>query len=155
MTEETKKKVTEKKTEAKKPTLWDRFETNKDAEVQGVWIDDFFSDVPGISFKIAKFDTDETEKVMDELRRPYKKLLKVGGKIPKEKADAILTETIARCVLVDWRGVLAPDGTELPYNKDNAIRLLTELPEVREKVLKVSADNETYNRRALEEAKKN
>lgn len=148
MTKEKKTTTPEKAT----TNLFHKYETNKDAEIEGVWIDDF---EPGVDFKIARFNVERTEKYMDELRRPYKKLLKAGGRIPADKADEMLIDAMSKYALVDWRGVIDQDGKPMPYSPENAYTLLKILPEIREKVLKLSLDGETYNKKALEDARKN
>jgi hypothetical protein len=60
-----------------------------------------------------------------ELRDPILKALPRGDKITDEIADGIVTQAIADCVLLGWRG-LQINGQELPFSKENALAALRE-----------------------------
>lgn len=136
--------------EKEKVNLWDEYETNPDAEVNGVWITDFR---PGIDIKLAKLGNKEHTKFVENLRKPYAKLIRCGGTIPEEKADEIGIKSLAKTILLDWKGVTDKEGNDLPYSVENAEMLLTKMPLVKERitVLAFDKDNILFNAKALEE----
>lgn len=138
----------------KAPNLWHKYETNKDAELEGVWIEGFEE---GVDVKIAKFGNKKQEKLLEELRRPYRKTLRVGGKIPDDVAAKFMAESMAKHILLDWRGMTDINGNPLPYSVENAQKVLLELEGFADKVsaLSLDRDNIVFNKKALEDERKN
>ncbi|HVQ48492.1 MAG TPA: hypothetical protein VMS92_00465 [Mycobacterium sp.] len=58
--------------------------------------------------------------------RPYQSK---SGYIENDTYIDILKQTFADAVVLDWRG-LELDGEPLPYSRDNALRLMRELPDL-------------------------
>lgn len=127
------------------------YATDSSAIEFGVWVD--FGD--GARCKIARFNNPAHAKYIDELRKPYRAILRAGGTIPDEKADEITIKSLARCVLVDWAGFEEDDGSPMPYSVEKAIELLTDLPDFRNRIAQISMQSENYRIETLEAAAKN
>lgn len=66
-----------------------------------------------------------------------------------------LRELYAEAVLVGWENVKDKDGKDLPYSKQNALKLLTDLPRLFEEIITISSDINYYREEQREAAAKN
>lgn len=123
------------------------FRTDKEAKASGVWID-FGGDA---EFLIASFDTPAFTEAFRKAIKPYTDL---SQDVPEEDQTAIMCACMAQHVVLDWKGVYDGDN-ELPYNLENAIRVLTELEPIRERVLTESRKLSNFRAKAREEVAKN
>jgi len=127
------------------------FATDASAEEEGVWVEIG----EGAAVKVARFGNKRHEKALDRLRKPYRNILRTGGEIPKDRAEAIVIESMAEALLLDWRGFEDDDGRAIAHDKETAIGLLTELKDFRNQVAAIAMEAETYRASALEAAAKN
>lgn len=116
------------------------FSTNKKLEDEGVWID--IGD--GAKLKIARAGNKQANAVSKQLAKPYMAQIQYG-KLSDEVATQIAVEVMAKAILLDWKGIQY-DGQEMPYNTDNAIKILTELPDFRDYVSQVANERKTFQR---------
>ncbi|MCM1497281.1 MAG: hypothetical protein NC124_02330 [Clostridium sp.] len=72
----------------------------------------------------------------------------------KEKVNQA-KEIYAECVLVGWENVTGKDGKELPYSKENALKLFNDLPRLYEEVVTIASDIKTFKEEKREEIAKN
>lgn len=128
-----------------------KYATDEKAISEGVWVD--FGD--GARCRIARFNNPRHAAYIDELRKPYRAILRTGGAIPEEKATEITIKSIARCVLTDWAGFEEDDGSAMPYSEASAVELLTELPDFRNRIVQIATQQENYRVETLELAAKN
>ena len=126
------------------------FATDRQAEQDGVWV----ALGEGARVKVARFNNPRHRAVLDRLRRPYRSLLMAGRDLPDDVAEQMTVEAAVEALLLDWDGI-DDNGAPLPFSKDNARRLLTELPDFRDAVAFLSMQAETFRREALEQAAKN
>lgn len=91
--------------------------------------------------------------IVKRLRKPYEKLLSVGGKIPDDVAKDINIRAAAEGLLVGWGGFTDTEGNELPYTAEFGLALLREAEDVREKVIGTAFTTENYRRVAVDAAK--
>jgi hypothetical protein len=107
--------------------------TDPKKELEGVWI---------------HFDQDAEMKIA-RLRNPaalaafQEKTRFVRGKLTAEKEAAVMTEILADFVLLDWKNI-TEGGVAVPYTKDNARRILTEFPAVRDFILEEAQRVENF-----------
>lgn len=116
------------------------FSTNKKLEDEGVWID--IGD--GAKLKIARAGNKQANAVSKQLAKPYMAQIQYG-KLSDEVATQIAVEVMAKAILLDWKGIQY-DGQEMPYSIDNAIKILTELPDFRDYVSQVANERKTFQR---------
>ncbi len=126
------------------------FATDRQAEQDGVWV--ALGD--GARVKVARFNNPRHRAVLDRLRRPYRSLIMSGRDLPDDVAETMTVEATADAILLDWDGI-SENGAPLPFSRETARRLLSELPDFRDAVAFLSMQAETFRREALETATKN
>lgn len=92
--------------------------------------------------------------VLDAKLRPLRRRLGSGA-LSDEDAQRVLAEVFAETVILGWEGVTDADGTPMPFNRDNAVRLLTDLPELFRDIQEQAASLANFRREALETDAKN
>lgn len=126
-----------------------KFGTDPAKELEGIWVawDD------ETSFLIARWGNANHKKVMEQLTKPYRTQLR-HGQIAEKAANEIMFGSMAQGVLLDWKGVYANDEP-LPYTKESAKTLLSELPELSKFVQEIAHNLQVFQREDDEEATKN
>lgn len=127
------------------------FDTEK--ETQGVWVDiDAATDA---KVKVARLGTARYYQVYNQI---LQKIAPNPQILTKEQQDEVgrrvLSESLAECILLDWSNFVTLEGTELPYSKEEALKLLN-LDQFLELILTFSQQVERYHKYALDEAVKN
>jgi len=123
--------------------------TNKDLEIEGVWIDVG----EGAKVKVARNGNKGYVKMIEKLSRPYKKQIR-RGTISGEKFDKIIRQASARHILVNWEGI-EEDGKEVPYSEEESYRLLTDYKDFREMIAEAALDFQNFQDGMLEEEEGN
>jgi hypothetical protein len=131
--------------------IYQHYATDEQAEIDGVWVELG----EGARIKVARVGNPSYEKVLRQLKKPYRNITRAGGEIPREALDKITIEATAEALLLDWQGLDDEDGTAIPYSKEAAKRLLGELKDFRETVVRLALEAETFRAEALEAAAKN
>jgi hypothetical protein len=121
-------------------SLFEMFGTDVEGAEEGKWFD--FGKT--IKVKIRRYKSKKSRKVRDQLEKPYKRSIRQGGTIPESIQEEITTEHIAVGIIADWKGVKDKDHNTLPYTRDNAIALLTQLPEFRDAIAELSLGLNNY-----------
>jgi len=91
-------------------------------------------DIPGVTFEVYSRDSEPYRKAKLKLDRARAKRFQGTRRLNLDPAE-IDQENIyllAACI-ADWTGVVF-EGAVLPYSHENAVRLLSEVPEVYEQV---------------------
>jgi len=131
--------------------LYRRFETDETAEREGVWVD--MGD--GLKVKVARFNNPAHRKIVESLQKPYRNILRAGGRLPADVQEDIAIRSMAEAILLGWEGVTDEAGAPLAYSAANAAKVLGDLRDFREQVAFLALEAETFRREALEEAGKN
>lgn len=79
----------------------------------------------GAALLLAKLPNAKFTARMDALQKPYRALMRSGGRIPSDRAREITAKAIAETVLLGWRG-LTQDGDEIAYSQEKAYELLSD-----------------------------
>lgn len=112
---------------------------DKDIAAQGVWIP-----YCGAEFLIASQDSDRYDKT---LVRNSRKQNAAELRRKPELMQAVVIETMAETILLDWRGV-EDDGKPLPCTPENKRKLLA-IRELRDWISGQSAEVENFRKEAL------
>lgn len=131
--------------------LYARFQTDKVLEENGVWVD--FGD--GLEVKVARFNSARSKEVRRRLEKPFKGVFRSGQDLPEDKSTDILVKQMAEAIILDWKGVLGPDGKVLEPTLENKIKVLTDLPDFREVIATAALESATFKTLEDEEAGKN
>jgi len=138
----------------KKPNIFDICETDSKAEEDGRWFNDIFGDGSGINVKLRHIMCSESMNVRRRLDRANRRLM-VKGEYPTAVAIKLLIEQVAEAVLIDWSGIVDRDGKEIPYSKEAAVRLLTDLRVFRDGVVSMAQSIDSFRIEDREAAEKN
>lgn len=124
-----------------------RFGTDKQAEVEGVWID--MGDTSRV--RLARVGNPRYEDLRRRLRAPYA----AGGfrSIPDDVQLQIYRRLLAETVIIDWEG-FELDSEPFPFTAENALRLITDFVDFGNFVSQAAESMETF-RRAHEDAEGN
>jgi len=117
------------------------YKTNPAAETEGVWVDMLFSEAFNgpVSFKLARMSPQNKQyaTALERAWRPHEAAQKAGSLSP-ELGNKVFREVFCNTIVKDWRNVSKADMTgddadateQLPFNAENALKLLTDLPDL-------------------------
>lgn len=112
--------------------LYDAFETDKSLERDGIFLDYGFNtkDEP-IQIRIARAGGANTKfaKVLEQKMKPYKRAL-ANDTMDNKVAEKLLIEAYADSVVIGWTGVEDKEGNALEFNRENVVKLFTDLPDL-------------------------
>jgi len=102
------------------------FETDENLETSGIWID-----YGSFKFKIARAggSNEKYRRLLQNRMKPYRRQVQTET-MSEEKASEILLGTFVDSVLLGWEGVTDREGNPLEYNRENALKLFTDLREL-------------------------
>lgn len=129
-------------------SLYDTFSTDKSAEVSGVWIDYG----PGNGrFLIARAGGANVayRNAISGIIKAHRHQIQADT-LSEEVADKKQMGAFVDHVLKQWEGVPDRGGQELPYNRDNAIRLFNDLPDLYADLTGQAARISNFRTKAIE-----
>lgn len=130
--------------------VYDVFKTIDDLETKkGIVLDfgEFSFTILRAGLKNKKF----TQALTKHSRKHQKKIQK--GLLTKEQDREILVNVYADAIVVDWKGIKDDSGKNLPFNRENCVKLLEDLPDLFE-MIHEEANNMTNFQKETEEIKK-
>ena len=143
--------------------MYEQFATNSDFERQGVEVDygEFrvrLARAGGANKRFAR--------VLEHKSRPFRRAIQADT-MDRDKADAILRETYAEAVVLNWevriedtqtgderwvQGIENPEGGDpLPFNRDNVLRTLEALPDLFQELQEQASRISLYREQLLED----
>jgi hypothetical protein len=133
-------------------SIYHTFGTDKELEKNGVWMDVD----ENTRFLIARIGTVGCayDKLLKAATKPYRRAIE-NETIAPELVRKIITETFAKTALMDWRNVKDEEGNDIPFSKENAAKLLADLPDLANDLLEFARDYQNYRKAQLEEDAKN
>ena len=108
------------KTATKAVDLFADFAVNEALSQDGVWVP-YNGDV---EFLIARAGNKNYRKVAQALYKKNERLLDSKTDAATEKLTEIVVESMAKGILLNWRGNVQFQGEPLPYSLDNARKIL-------------------------------
>lgn len=127
-----------------------KFQTNKSAEEEGVWVD---VDGNGTKIKVARINNPRYKKYFQKITKPYKRQIR-NGTLAEELAEKLLVDALANTILIDWQG-FTRGGEPFPYSVDNARSFLQESADFRDFVSDAANEMENFRAEELEDARGN
>lgn len=126
------------------------FETNPEAEREGIWesfIDEDGEELFALLIGRAGGANSEWERAVEKLARKFgKRVRQPTGR----KLLALMRPLYARHVVLGWRGVKDSDGNEIPFSPSAAEELLKEFPDLYDEVIARSNDLSLFRKEQLE-----
>lgn len=112
--------------------IYDKFATDKKAEQEGITLD--YGD--GLKIRIARAGGSNTkfEKLVQARLKKYERQRQLDL-LEVETLRPILREVYAEAVVLGWEGVTNREGETLPFNKENAVKLFEDLPDLFEDIV--------------------
>lgn len=129
--------------------LYDIYETDIEKEKNGTPVK--FGDA---TLYIASANSSTNTKYAKHFLELAEKRASLELTTPEERAKSV-RELYAECVLVGWDNVTDKDGKELPYSKENAVKLFNDLPRLFDKVYDLANDINTFKEKKREDIAKN
>lgn len=112
--------------------LYNTFETDKQLERDGIVLEygRNTKDEP-VSIRIARAGGSNTRfaKILEQKMRPYKRAL-ANESLDNRIAEKIMVEAYADSVILGWTGVQDREGNDLEFNRENVVKVLTDLPDL-------------------------
>lgn len=105
-------------------SAYDQFESDRALEQDGVWVQ-----IGTMEFQVARAggDNDEFIKAASKKFKPFQAAI-AADTMPKQLATELVLEVFVTTVLKGWRNVFGRDKVELAFSVENAMKLLTDLP---------------------------
>lgn len=118
--------------------LYKTFKTEEKHEISGVWLEygrtEPTPEEPEgapIRIKIARAGGRNTSfnKALEKATRPYRKAIQ-SGSIALETIENLYRDVFVDHCILGWANVAGPDGVKLAYNRDNVLKVLSDLPDL-------------------------
>jgi hypothetical protein len=134
-------------------SIFNQFETNQDAERDGVWVEYGDNDdgtVP--AFKIARMSKSNKKysKALDRATRPHRRAIELET-LKEDTADRVFLEVFVDTVLLDWKNIKSRSGEEMAFNKKSAFELMKQLPELYDDLQDKAKKAALFRQEVLEE----
>lgn len=107
-----------------------------DRALKGVWVDHM-----GGQLRIAMIGTAEYQRVVNKYTTAKRAMLR---RDQAAAVDEITILTLAESILLDWRN-LRVSGEEIPYSRENAVRLLRKYPQFKSDVEAYAGDQSLFS----------
>lgn len=141
--------------------LFAMFETDKTAEVGGVWFN-YGPDPakhPGFLCRRAGGENDAYERAYTNYIKEHDKFIIANKKDPSPEAIAIVEECAIKAfldtVLINWRNVKSKERSTIPFNREEATKLFKALPELFSDLQNKAADMANFKTKIAEDHAKN
>lgn len=107
-------------------SAYNMFKTDPEMEKGGVTID--YGD---FKFKIARAGGHNTAflRAMEREAKPYRRAIQ-NESITVDIAEEILRKVYADTVILGWEGMKDEQGKDLPFTKENCLKVLRDLPDL-------------------------
>lgn len=115
------------------------FKTNKEMEKDGIWFE-----IGDTGFLVKRFsDTNMSVKAAyAKYIKPYLKQIELGT-LDSAKEKEIMARVFVEACLIDWKGVEI-DGKEAAFDKEVAVKLLGDMPELLNRLQAHASDFQNY-----------
>ncbi len=134
-------------------SLYSQFATNKDAEVEGVWVEYGANEDGSIpAFKISRMSKANKKytKSLERATRPHRRAIELET-MNNDLAERLFMEVFVDTVLLDWKCIKQRDGEELEFCKKNALKLFEDLPELYDDLQEKAKKASLFRDETLEE----
>lgn len=127
-------------------SLYSKFKTDKKLEAEGVEIE-YGTDDQGqpIRFRVARMGGANVRfaKVSNQRLQPYRRQLQTNT-MDEQVAEKLMREIFVDTVLLGWSNVRGEDDKPMTYSRENALKLLEELPDLYADLRNAASDLSNY-----------
>lgn len=110
--------------------------------------------VPTIMLARAGAGNKKFTQELERVRKPHQRRID-AGLVSDEEMETFFLKTFAKVAITGWQNVNDEEGKPLPYSYENALNLITELPELYQELVQKSIERDNYRSYRLEEDLKN
>jgi hypothetical protein len=121
--------------------LYSQFKTDDRLETEGIWLQ---YDDTRVRVSRAGGGNKKFQKRMEALSRPHRRAIQ-ADLLSNDMATGLVLEAFLDTVILDWQvrdkasapwksGIPGPKGEVLPFSKENARKVLTDLPDLFEDI---------------------
>lgn len=138
-------------------SLYKTFGTSADLEQSGIWLQYGYADVPEgeparpIRIRISRAGGNNTKfaRIMEAKTRPYRRSIQTET-LDNKIAESLFREVYAEAVILGWENVQDADGKDLPFTRENVIKVLTDLPDLYQDIREAAAKATLFRDAELE-----
>lgn len=140
-------------------SLYKQYKTDSSKENDGIEVEfhDAENDDETIpTFMIARMGPSNKayQRELESATRPYRRQIELGS-FTNKKAEPIFIKVFVKTILKGWRNVQDEHGNLIEFNEQNAIKLLTDLPDLYKLLSEQAADLSNFRIAGLEQDAKN
>jgi hypothetical protein len=138
-------------------SIYKQFGTNIQAEQAGIDITFAANDDGSIpTFRVARMGG-ANKRYTTELTRRTRPLTAAirNNTLGEEKAQQLSMEVFVEAVLLGWSNIFDVEGTPLPYSKQLALKLFSDLPDLYEELVRQASALTSFQTDELEATAKN
>lgn len=118
--------------------LFRSYATDEASENEGVW-----RKLGDCEIQIARDNNEAFSNAVSKLYDANREALEVPGPEAKELNKRMMAEAAADGLLKNWRGKVSYDGQDLPYTRENAIKVLM-IPDFMRVVRRMAGEETQY-----------
>jgi hypothetical protein len=100
---------------------------------------------------------DRARRAFERMMEPYSPRLNAGGKLTEQENKDLNVRFYAETVIKGWRGLTDREGNEIPFNKENATKLLSDekLQSFFALIIRMASNDAAFEAARAEEDEKN
>lgn len=140
-----------------KSSLYRNYATDTQKEIQGVEVKFDANDDETIpTFVISRMGESNKEytKALERATAPYKRQIQMKT-MSADLSKSLFLEVFATTVLRGWSNVYDENGNAIGFSKENAVKILTDLPDLYNELLTQAGDAALFRKDSLEQDAKN
>ena len=132
-------------------SIYNSFTSDPEFEKRGIILD--FGNGEWVRIARAGGANKKFIQLFEALMKPYRRAFELGT-MDDEKAAKIMHEAFAKAIVLEWC-IKGPDGKEIEFNAENAIKVFQDLPEFFATIKNEAENRANFKRKAQEEEAKN
>lgn len=106
---------------------------------EGEW----FDAGEGAKLLLARAGNDVYKRELERLKKPHNRRIN-NGTFSASENEKLHYQAMARGIILDWKGVQAEDGTDIPYDSDLGAQMLEDDPVLLGEIADFVADIENF-----------
>lgn len=128
-------------------STYSKLKTDENLELRGITLD--LGEAGKFVVARAGGANKSFAKTFQKVTRPYRRAIQTEV-MDEQLANQLLVDVYVDCVLLGWSGVTDEQGNALSYNRENAKKLLRDLPQLFEEIRRTAEDAALFRQDILE-----
>lgn len=117
------------------------FKNDKNSESGGIWME-VSEEIKFLVKRFGGFNSQPVKMALAKYYKPYARQVETGT-LSADKEREIQNRVFVESCMLDWKGVQI-DGQEVPFSKEEAVKLLNSLPELADTLVNYANDPKNY-----------